>query len=64
MRVIYCRGNRIEVGRSGRFGNSQTVRLEAQGVAELTPDSARSLAVALIEHAAHVERCNGQKGAS
>lgn len=65
MRVIYSGGNRIEVGVSSRFEGPRTVRLAVPEGAALSADSARTVAVALIEHAAYVERRNQhQKGAS
>jgi len=62
MRVIYSGGKRIEVGVSNRFEECpRTVRLTSPDDTELTPDSARTLAVALIEHAAYAERRNKQQ---
>lgn len=65
MRAIYSGGTRIEVGVTSRFDEQpRTVRLDTPTSANLTPDSARSLAVALIEHAAYAERRNKQDGAN
>lgn len=65
VRVIYGSGNRIEVGLSNRFDDRpHAVRLSVPDGTELSPDSARSTAVALIEHAAHAERRNYHRAAS
>lgn len=56
MKAIYAGGQRIEVSMSGRFEGAPAVRLEAPELVELTPDSARMLALALIEHAADVAK--------
>lgn len=59
MRVIYSGGNRIEIGVASRFDeNPRTVRLSVPEGTDLTPDSARKTAVALIELAADADRRN------
>lgn len=64
MRVIYSGGNRIEIGVASRFDeNPRTVRLSVPEGTDLTPDSARTTAVALIEHAAYAERRGQQRAA-
>ncbi len=56
MRVMFAAGQRIEVGIGNRFEDRpRTVRLDVPVRTELTPDGARTLAVALIEHAAEAE---------
>lgn len=53
-------GDRVTVGVSGRFEQQgRTVRFDGpSGATDLAPDVARSIAVALIEHAARADRDN------
>lgn len=58
MRVFDFPAGRVEVGVAGRFEANATGRCESPERLTMAPDEARAMAVALIEHAAEVERRN------